>query len=62
MGLCASWPLRDYRNDFSVNLGVMKMGLKKTKTSTMSIPWHFDDIMVDVTFRQRHIIHYHNHC
>jgi hypothetical protein len=43
------------RNDFRVNLAVMKMGLKKIKTSTMLIPWHYDDNVVDdVTWRQRH--------
>jgi hypothetical protein len=36
---------RRNRNDIHVNLAVMKMGLKKM--STMLIPWHYDDIVMD---------------
>jgi hypothetical protein len=50
------------RNDFHVKLAVMKMGLKKSKTSTMLIPWHYDDnVMDEVTLRQRNVIHCLNH-
>jgi hypothetical protein len=66
---CISYPLymsgipwhcsRRDRNDFHVNLVVMK----KSKTSTMLIPWHYDDSVIDdVTLRQRHVIHCLNHC
>jgi hypothetical protein len=54
---------RHDRNDFQINLAVMKMGLKKAKTSNMLIPWHYDDnVMDDITLHQRHVIHRLNHC